>query len=320
MKSISVFGEATYDITDRFSFTGGVRYNHDAPTSYATLTFSPVPPTTIPLLGHTTFNSTTPRASLLFKATDRTNLYFTYSQGFKSGTYNTVTLQTAAVRPEKVRAYEAGIKSSEIESLTLSAAVFHYDYVDLQVPAFFTGPNGLLSQELTNAASAKITGAEVNATWSVTPELSLITGATYLHARYAHFPAASVNVPTGTGGDTTIQADVSGKTMIRSPDFSGNLTARYVKDTNVGTFDFSGTVYYSTKVFFEVSDRVVQPSYATVNASLAWRPNASNWQVRVWGKNITNHAVISNTEITTFSEDADYQPPRTFGFDIKYSF
>ena len=99
---------------------------------------------------------------MLYKATDHTNVYFTYSQGFKSGVFNSSSLQPTPANPEKVNAYEVGIKTNEIHRLSLNAAVFYYDYDNLQLTKFLL-VNDTIQQVLTNAASSKIYGAEVDA-------------------------------------------------------------------------------------------------------------------------------------------------------------
>ena len=169
--------------------------------------------------------------------------------------------------------------------------------------------------------TAKISGAEVDITWHATEEFTLTAGGTYLHARYSSFPSAVVNVPSGTGGNITVARDVSGNTMIRATKWSGNGTARYLKETNVGDFDASVTVFVSTKVFFDIGDRVVQPAYGLVNASLAWRPpGETGAEFRLYGKNLTNHPVIFGTTITNSADGVNYAPPRTYGFEVSYKF
>jgi iron complex outermembrane receptor protein len=314
------FGELTYDITDQLSITGGLRYSYEKKKAYATVVLgSSAKPASLPMLGQKSWGSVTSRASLLYKVTDHTNVYFTFSQGFKSGAFNVPSLQATPVDPEKVNAYEVGAKSTISRDLSASAAAFYYDYTGLQIPAIISQGARLL-QALTNATNAEIYGAELNLAWNATEELNFTLGGTYLHARYSSFPNAVVLVPLPAGGNASVSKDISGNTMLSSPTWSGSLTGRYTKATNVGTFDFSGIVYYSTKLFFDIGDRITQPAYATVNASLAWRPNDSNWQVKFWGKNLTDHPVLLSTTISSLGDAGHYTPPRTFGVELKYAF
>jgi iron complex outermembrane receptor protein len=323
------FGELTYDLTDQLSLTAGLRYSSEKKAAYYanTLAFTintilPEPP--IPLLGEHTWTATTPRGSLLYKVTDRTNLYFTYSQGFQSGAFNTVAAQTTPVAPEEIKSYEAGIKSSVTDNVTVNAAFFYYDYTDLQVATIYNLPNGTYTQVITNAANAKIYGSELNANWHATPEFSVALGGTYLHARYADFTTASLDVPIYANGlptgNTNIKANASGNTMIGSPTLTADLTPRYIKTTSVGTFDFSSTLYYSTRVFYDVGDRIVQPGYVNLNATMMWQPVGSKWQFGLWGKNLTDKLTIVATTIDSTGDSVQYSAPRTYGVRAKYAF
>jgi len=77
--------------------------------------FTPTPPNGWVQDGAKTFVGVTPRFSLRDKISANTNVYFTYSQGFKSGLFNAsavpVTPSTKApelVEPEKLDSYEVG--------------------------------------------------------------------------------------------------------------------------------------------------------------------------------------------------------------------
>jgi iron complex outermembrane receptor protein len=314
----AIFGELSYDLTDRLSIIGGLRYSWEKKKAYAAFTASSVQPT-LPLLGEKSWHSTTPRASVKYKASESTNLYFTYSEGFRSGVFNTVAFQRTPVDPEKVKSYEVGFKSRIGNSVTLNGAAFLYDYTGLQIPTI-QQVGAAFTQVLTNAATAKIKGVELNGTWNVTNEFSLLFGATYLHARYTHFPNAVVNIPTGHGGNVSVQRDVSGNTMIGAPEWTSNITGRYVLDTSHGQFEAAGTLYYTSKVYFDVGDRVAQPAYARLDATLTWRPPAANWQLRVWGRNLTDRDILQSTTITTTGDTVNYSAPRTFGVEAVYSF
>lgn len=319
-ESYAAFGEVTVDLSDRISVTGGLRYSHDTQQSFVALALGTgIPPATIPKLGEKSWNSWTPRASVLFRASERTNLYFTYSQGFKAGLFNTVGFQATPVNPERVKAYEAGIKSNEIRNLSVSLAGFYYDYKDLQQPTIVSS-NNVPRQELRNAASSEIYGAEFTFNWNPVDAFTLSGGATWLHARYLAYPTAVINVPTGTGGNRQITADVSGNTLIRSPEFSANLTARYVLATSAGDFDAAGTLFYSSKFFIESGNRIVQPAYALVNASLGFRPAGTGLELRFWGKNLTNRAVIYGSNILPAGDSINHAPPRTYGVEAIYRF
>jgi iron complex outermembrane recepter protein len=336
-RSYAAFGELTFDITDRLSLTGGLRYSSEKREGATAFAFGQPPftrPALIPI-GEETWNDLTPRVSAVFKASPSTNLYATYSQGFKSGIFNVPSAQVTPVDPENIDAFEVGIKSSISPGLRVDAAAFHYNYTNLQVPSI-EQVGAVLNQRILNAASAKITGAELSVNWNPTNELSFILGGSWLDAKYEFFPAASVNVPVRllpvppgnsictevvkpTSGLCNIIADVSGNRMIRTPEWSGSLTANYNREFDSGTLSLSGTIYYSSKVFMEFNNRVVQPSYAKINASAGWR-FGNGIMVRVWGRNLTDRAVLTNIVSTNAYDGVDYERPRELGVEISARF
>jgi iron complex outermembrane receptor protein len=73
-------------------------------------------------------------------------------------------------------------------------------------------------------------------------------------------------------------------------------------------------------VYLEVSDRVQQPSYADLNASLGWHQADSGFGIKLWGKNLTNKAVLNALVNTNANDAVTYSPPRSFGIDATYKF
>ena len=322
------FGEVNFDVTDRISLTAGVRYSHETQRAQAQVVLgSSVKPVLIAPLGvPKTWDAWTPRFSVLFRATDRTNFYATYSQGFKSGLFNASGLQSIPVEPEEVKSYEVGVKSDELRNLSLSLSGFYYDYKNLQQTTI-VDVLGVPRQIVSNAAQSEIYGAEFNATLRVTPKFTLIAGVTYLHARYNRYPGAVVLIPNPNGFGNIQNnpggrgVDISGNTMIRSPEWSGNLTASYVADTSIGEVKAATTIYASTKFYMEIGNRIVQQAYALINANLTLAPNGlGGIEVSLWGKNLTNHPVLYGQNLSTSGDIVNYNLPRTYGVEVSYKF
>lgn len=329
-KAYAGFGEINFDATDRLTVIGGIRYSWErraiqGKASVGTPNLDSTPNRPGPVV---TEKAWTPRASVRYELTERTNVYFTYSQGFKSGgAAGTSFLSPPSAwpsfiyRPEKITAYELGLKSSPTPTLSLDMAGYLYDYTDLQVQSQTT--EGL--SRVTNAATARIYGFDVGATWRATPALTLTAGGSVLHARYGTFlnqivlrPLPPVNgQPIGNGNVTV--PDSSGNIMPRAPSLSLSLVADYRKETSIGVVDFNLSGSYSSRVYFDSDERLSQPGYFLANGRVGWRPTDSRFRLELWMKNIFNKDYINSTSVQA-TDIVGYGPQRTFGATVGFEF
>jgi iron complex outermembrane receptor protein len=212
-KAAAGYADGTYRLTDKLAIIGGVRYSYEKKTFE-----NPDPITTAnpalasalkPYLANNraakSWTALTPRIVLRYEVAPNSNVYASFSKGFKSGTYGstllTITNPAGTVpaaylvnnpaSPEKADAYEIGFKTAQ-GRWRLNTAAFYYDYKDLQVQAVATLPPPLVGSTvvLTNAASSKIKGLEAEGGYDLTDNLSLRAGVAYTHARYDKFPDA----------------------------------------------------------------------------------------------------------------------------------
>ena len=165
-RSISIFGEAYIDITDTLKLTGGIRQNFDRKSSNERGSFleslldddstTPVipvgtgPETIATLLEsfnpflfrEADFNATTGRAILQWTPSDNSEVYASYSRGFKAGGFNPVASASfPGIDPifgaENINAFEIGVKSNLLDGLLRANLTgYYYDYSGLQVSNF----------------------------------------------------------------------------------------------------------------------------------------------------------------------------------------
>jgi iron complex outermembrane recepter protein len=328
----AVFGELYFNLTDKISLIGGLRYSTERRSLSTGATRLGLPKPSLNYMGDKTWDSLTPRASIKYALTKRSNLYFTYSEGFKSGVYYTTALTPNPngtqpfVNPEKIRSFEGGFKGNLTDSLSLNAAIYHYDYTDVQANAF-TVVGGLPLSILQNAASAKINGIDLEATLRLSENFDIRAGLSILDAKYDDFPAAAIVTPrtnalgqiTNTGNIST-SFDASGKQMIRAPKYTLSTTANYTRDTDIGEFRLTGTLYYSDRIYYTFDNRISQPAYVTLDARASWSPLKSDWTIALYGRNLTDQEILSGTFITTLADAVTWAPPRTYGVEIGYRF
>jgi iron complex outermembrane receptor protein len=327
-KSYAGYFEGHYNVTDRLMAIAGVRYSYEERNinGYATFGLIDSAPEQYDYGNHA-WHSITPRASLRYAVDDSTNAYFTFSEGFKSGLYNSSAIPFGPppaqvpppVDPETLYAYEFGIKTTLFERLNLNSAIFLDLYHNQQVNAF-RQINGIDLASFDNAAAAKIYGLDLDGTMAWSSNFTTRAGLSLLHARYTNYPAAVLNVPSGMGGNVEINQDVSGNQMIRSPNWTLTLSADYHQQFKTGTLHVGADVYHSDKIYFDVGDRVEQPFFTTLGAHVSWELGSSGMKVTAWGKNLTSATVIEGAFITQAADGVSYMAPRSVGLTLGYSF
>ena len=238
----AVFFQGTYNLTDSLSLTAGVRYTEEdkAATAFMANTegFTGLgTPSSAPLLEALssalfgTYNhefdderstdQVMPAINLEWKVSDTSMLYASYSEGFKSGGFNSVddqkpALLNVAVAPgveiatvpdrtapgvgwsyddETAKSLEIGGKHTLLDgSMNFNWAIFSSEYVDQQVSTFVG-----LGFVVANAASSNIDGIEVDMTWQATDNLTVGANMAYLDGEYGSFPGAGCTAEQASG-------------------------------------------------------------------------------------------------------------------------
>lgn len=317
-RAIAVFTEANYKLTDALTAVAGVRYNHESLIADGSLSGGPTH-----TFAHKTWDNLSPRFSLKYAVNDDLNVYATYSKGFKAGVTSTGYLGAIhpPANPEKLTSYEVGAKYAT-RDVTFNAAFFYYDYKNLQGEFF----NGLATYPF-NVGSASIYGLDLDGAVKLSDEFQLKAGLTLLpRARYDHYPdAVVVYVPaggiTGFGLATDHNYNANGKRMNLAPRVTMSLTGDYTKDLSIGLLDASATLYYSSSYNLLVNGLVRQGGYVTLNAQIGLQPTGwDNWRVGLYGRNLTNEAVINTLEQPPTGLSALYGPPREIGVSLQYNY
>jgi iron complex outermembrane recepter protein len=328
----SAFGEATYEFTDALSAVLGARYTDEKRgifgQTYLAAFNSATPPNGWVHDGSKSFVGITPRFSLRDKINSSTNIYFTYSEGFKSGLFNASSVPVAPstvppgyVKPEKLRSYEIGIKSTPASWYSFNASAFLYKYSNQQV-ASGELVNGVPLAFDQNAGKSTIYGADLEGTVKPVPELTANAGISLLHTKIDSFPDASLNVPApGNAGTISQLADVAGNQLPRSPKWTANFSGTYAKDFAIGNASLTANVFHTAKVFYDYGNIYSQGQYTDVGVQASLRPaGMPHLTLTAFGKNLTNNTVILGLFPQVTAVIASWDPPRTFGGTVSYDF
>lgn len=319
-KAYAVFGDATVNVSDRARVIAGLRYSRDkqAATQRNYLQFGNLAPRTItcPLqTNEVTFHSTTPRVGAQYDVSDDSNLFATFSKGFKVGGFN-FSGCNQQYRPEKVTSYEAGWKNRLLDgALTVNVAAFYYDYTDLQLNQVV----GLTSL-ITNAAAARVKGIEVESAWRPDPHWTINANLSLLRAKFTDFRNVdSLDAARGA-------QDVSGNYLANSPKTSFNLGVAYRTDPIVGggRVTLRGDLAYRSRVYFREFNNPLdaQDSYAILNAALIWDSPDETWRVRAFATNVTgeDYIVRMGSSDNFGSRFVSWGAPRQVGVELQAKF
>ena len=285
----AVYGEATYDFTERLHLTLGARYT-DETKEYITnqvfvpnATLTPVLVTLVDDPGSSSdFTETTSRATLSYDIGDQLMTYATYSEGFKSGGFNprylapAPNLKAIPFDPEYVTSYEVGFKFiNDSNTLRVNGALFVNDYDDIQIS---TNPDFTGGATITqNAAQAEISGGELEFTFAPNAEWLFEGGLGYLNARYDQLDPA---VQFGTNND-----------FARIPEWSGNFAASYIYELGSGASIIPRLdVAYKSEMegSAENNPDVFQDEYTVVNTNITYTDATDTWIVSLGVTNVTD--------------------------------
>jgi iron complex outermembrane recepter protein len=320
--SKAAFAQASYEVITDTHLTAGLRYTKDTKSIGGTDTFNGTP--TAPPFNQTAdFSKLTYRVGLDHQFTPDVLGYASYNTGFKSGQYSLVNFTLPPVKPEVLDASEIGVKSEWLDHrLRVNASAFYYDYKDIQVETLVVG-----GTQLFNAAAAKIYGLDLDMSARVTSQFTLQGSMELLHGRYTSFPNDPSYVPivspvTGlpVGGESLIAINGKGLATVDSPDFTAYVSGTYSIPMTSGVLDASLNVSYNSGYYWNPDNQLRQPSYALLGGNFKWTPTGANWDVRLWGNNITSKHYYTIEDAFAFGDIYSPAMPATYGVAADYHF
>lgn len=307
--AISLFASGDFEITDRLTLAGGVRWTDESKTAVIDVPFVHA------ALGNGAgtfvaggFNSGdfdfddsrwTPEVTLTYELSDNINVYGAFKTGFKSGGIDNSALPSNSLlgfnaapgSDERQEAIDGLTFNSETSSggeigmkalladgaLTLNTTIYRYVFKDLQLQNFLAAQ---VQFETLNASEVTTQGVEVD--WRLltgVDGLTLSGAASLLDAEFSEAFATS----EGT--------DLKGRNAPRAPDFAGNFAVDYrTSVSNSLDLGMSGNVAYVGTYFLDQGglDDPQQDSYVTLDAAISLSAPDAGWQVSLAATNLTN--------------------------------
>jgi iron complex outermembrane recepter protein len=287
-----------------------------------------------------TFSAGTPRLVARYELSPSSNVYASYTEGFRSGAWNPTPQPTVAldvpVDQEKVKAYEIGFKTVTGD-VRFSTAAYYYDYTNLQVGLTTVLPTGAPTQTVFNAKSAKSYGAEAQIDYMPINNLNLAASIAYTHARYTDFANGFGTALLATGYNGTRAQDFSDQQMARAPDWTANASVDYTLNNVISGGDLTlaaNAAYTDSFVMRNLSlygpaapapynpnnQRYRQGGFTTVNSQINWTDATQRYTVGVYVQNLTDKKHYLDYSGSAYGDSMQYDYGRTYGAKLGYSF
>lgn len=325
-KSYAAFAQATWSPTDQVHLTLGGRYTKDKRDGALTLVQNKA--VNYPF----TFDKDRfdPMVTLAWDAADGVNLYAKYSTGYRAGGANSRSQTFAPFDPEEVKAWEAGAKLDLFDRrvrLNLAGYIMDRTGTQIDFDNVDTNPSSatfnLHTEETANApGKSKIRGFEAELT--MRPVENLTLGGAYAYT-FTDVPAtlnpflstSTTPVYTKVFVVFTPKHAASGYIDYEIPFGSDDAKVKFHIDAN-----------YASEVYSFQNEDVKTDDSFIVNARLAVADiplggDRNKLTLSVWSRNLLNETHIyrrSNANDKVLGSYANFNPPRTFGFDATINF
>lgn len=331
IKQTAVFGELSYDLTDKLTATVGYRWFQNDREDYNlnTQPFGKAPPGayygtigTDLLPGLEEYSGTTSdsigKISLKYAIDDYRMVYGIISEGFRlGGTNNPRAVAEGWITPEyvpdKMTNYEIGAKTEWLNRrLTLNVAAFLMEWDNIQINSR-VGPTfrEWWARGTWNGKTGESVGLELNGTFHVTQNF-LLEGNVYIaNSEYTddtYSPRCPEDAPPEDECEPWLE---NGTAMPGAPDLKYWVAAEY---TVPNAFDLPGDLWFRYDTSFQ--DEVWANTTATAendpNGIIpAWRSSNlqvglsldNDWTVRLMARNVWNNKGTNDLSTSTYYAD-----------------
>ncbi|HEY1871459.1 MAG TPA: TonB-dependent receptor, partial [Chitinophagaceae bacterium] len=288
---IAGYGQLSYSITKKLDLIGGLRYDYenkklevegeyqkDGEPSFVTQ-----PDTSAKL----DFNAVSPKLGLNYAASINTNLFATYSRGYRTGGLTQLSSDPSQpplypYKPEYSNNIEAGIKNSFYhDRLQLNITAFYTHVNDAQVPTLIL-PDAITVTKNTGKLNSK--GVEVEL--ATTPVKGLQIG-----YNFGYTDAVYKSLKISQNGEAV---DLNGKKQIFTPAITSMLAAQYtytVSEKNQIRIVVRAEWSYLGDEYFDLANTIKQSPYSLVNTRAGI--STKHFDLFFWGRNLGNKKYIA---------------------------
>ena len=317
-ESFGVFGQFEFELTDGLFLLGGGRYSSD--TKKVTIASfgecNAIFECTVGFEDEQTFDDFSPKAGIRWEATPDVMAYATFTRGFRAGGYNFRNTLPASPGPyddERVSAYEAGLKTEFADGrIRANLALFHSKYDNIQPTVLVSASE----QTVLNAASATISGLEIDLTVNPIDNLVLTGSLGLLDANFDEFTGLDVD------GDKIPDPDLAVDLALeRAPDVTYALGALYdIPLADGSAFTLRANYSYTAETPVNTINSSFLPAFGLLDASVSYEFPNGRTTLTAFGKNLTDEVYAVTGADTALSYITYLEAPRTWGVELKFQY
>jgi outer membrane receptor protein involved in Fe transport len=316
----ALFGQVSYDFSNRFGVTGGLRWNKEGKTSKTGEKGK--------------WDDVLWKAALEYDLSERTLTYVSASTGYRAGGINTAPGVNPVWEPEKLTAYELGLKTLLADGkLRMNLAGYYNDFKNVQSQSFLVMPypgSPEATEYTGNGGPADAKGIEAEIQWLPMPQWSISTQVTYTDAGFGHYVTPTLaglgDIPGHTDGGSL---SYNGWRPALSPEWVVGLQTYYSFHLSWGSLTpYLQTTYASDYYVNDINlAGVRQGSHSKTDLRVIWLAPNSNFQLQFYYLNAEEEASLNwarvynpaaRPDITTLQ--ANWGNPNTYGIIFNYSF
>lgn len=345
--SYAVFGQLTWNITDRLHLTPGLRYTYEEKSgTYAATTTGGLATTDATLISRRlgiarpqaydaeiSDDDLSGQVSLSYDFSDDVLVYGSAARGYKSAGINMAgipnlpsgqpSLTNAVVKPEVVTTYELGLKTQGFDRrVTANLAAYRTDVEDFQANVVDSGP-GALRGYLANAEKVVIQGIELDAVARPNERLDLYANVAWTDAKYDSF--ANGPCPLERIGTSTVACDLSGKDLPGVSPWAASVGGEV--HGNGGFLGLPGQFYGGADASFRstynsdasVSRYTEIEGYTILNLRAGFRAD-NGWEASVWVRNALDEDYLQFVSVQSGNSGlviGNPGDPRTVGITLR---
>jgi len=317
VQSTALYVHGNYYFTHQWSLTAGIRYVHeDKNIDYSSIDTTGLFLDVDHLRDQKTFNEPLPKFGLNFQLTPDVLFYTSVARGYKSGGWNAdfiTTLEHFQFDPEYAINYELGAKSTLLnDRLTLNAAGFITKFDDFQVFQFVPTQASGTVLSLTNAGKVTSQGIELDISAVLSDNLNASFNAAFTQARFDEFKNGG---GAGVDYDDNYLPYAPERAYFVALDYSAPLWGQL---EGYGHIDYGYTGDYFSNPNNTPDNSI--PNRYIANARLGVMVD-DHWDISLWSKNMTDETDLRQRSVSFLGVPRGmYNPPRTYGLAMNYTF